>query len=138
MPFSGGDIIEITYNHATLGSGTLFCKSAEDATLSKGGVRNVDDDNNITGNRQLILVKNIMQGFFQSPPIAWDMTDQEEDEKLNKLAESLILANWTISIINGVSYGAKGTVVGDIIGNTNTGLIESIKLAFEGEVKKLS
>jgi hypothetical protein len=49
MAFVGGDLIEITYNHPTLGSGTLFPKSSEDTTINLGGFRGADDANMVTG-----------------------------------------------------------------------------------------
>ena len=132
----GGDIIEITYNHPVLGSGTIFCKSGEDGTMDLGGYRSADDDNMITGNGILIDQINRVRGSFESPPIAWDMTDQNELQKLADLSASPILSDWTITSITGAVFGAKGKPVGDIKGNTNTAQI-SLKLAFQGKIEKI-
>ena len=48
MAATGGDILEITFNHPTLGSGTIYPKSGEDSTLITGGFRSEDED---TGNK---------------------------------------------------------------------------------------
>lgn len=136
MSFVGGDIIEITYNHSTLGSGTIFCKSNEDGTIDLGGYRSNDDANAITGNGKIIDQMNRVRGSFETPPIAWDMTDKDELQKLADMAASPVLGDWTWSSISGAIWGAKGKPVGDIQGTTNASQI-TLKLAFEGQIKKL-
>lgn len=137
MSYTGGDIVEITYNHEVLGSGTIFCKANEDGTLELGGYRSNDDDSGATGDGQMIDQLNWRRGSFETPPIAWDMTDVDELSKLAALAESPLLADWTIAHISGQIWGGKGKPVGDIAGATNTSLI-TLKLAFSGKLKPLS
>jgi hypothetical protein len=137
MPYIGGDITEITYSHPTLGSGTIYCKANEDGTLDPGGFRSNDDANAITGDGKLIDQINRVRGSYESPPIAWDMTDQDELSKLAALAASPVLSNWTINHRNGKIWGGTGKPVGDVTGNTNTALV-TLKIAFEGEVRSLS
>lgn len=137
MTFVGGDILEITYNHPVIGSGTIFCKANEDGTLDPGGFRSNDDQNSITGDGRLIDQLNRVRGSFETPPIAWDMTDQDELEKLSNMTESPILGDWTISSISGAVWGGRGKPVGDIQGNTNTAQI-TLKLAFEGKLTKIT
>jgi len=136
MGYTGGDILEITYNHPTIGSGTIFCKSNEDGTLDMGGLRTNDDANSVTGNGRMINQMNRALASFEST-IAWDMTDNDELDKIGKLAESPVLADWTISSVSGAIWGAKGKPVGDIQGNTNTALIK-LKLAFENKLKQIA
>lgn len=135
--YVGGDIREITYNHEVIGSGTLFCKAGEDGTIDLGGFRVNDDANSVTGDGQMIVQLNNTLGSFETPPIAWDMTDADELNKLTLLTESPINADWTFSVAGGAIFGGKGRPVGDIQGNTNTAQI-GLKLAFEGKIKKLS
>lgn len=137
MPYIGGDVLEITYNHETLGSGTIFCKGNEDGTVMIGGYQSNDDANSVTGDGRFIDQINAVRGSFESPPIAWDMTDQDELSKLVDLAESPILSDWTINLKNGKIWGGRGKPVGDIQGATNTSLV-TLKLAFEGRMKSLS
>jgi len=137
MAFVGGDITEITYNHSVLGSGTLFCKSNEDGTIDPGGFRSNDDDNSITGAGQMIDQLNRVRGSFEAPPIAWDMTEIDELDKIRLMTESPVLADWTITSINGTIWAGRGKPVGDIKGNTNTSQI-SLKIAFENRLKKIS
>lgn len=136
MGYTGGDVLEITYNHPSIGSGVIFCKSNEDSNLDLGGFMSNDDANSIASNGRIIDQINRKRGSFEST-IAYDMTDNDELDKLKQLQASPILADWTISSITGEIWGGKGKPVGDLVGNLNTALI-SLKIAFEGEVKKLT
>jgi hypothetical protein len=137
MSYTGGDIIEITYNHPVLGSGALFCKAAEDGTLDPGGLRSADDANMVTGDGQMIDQINRTRWSFEAPPIAWDMTDINEVERIAALAASPVLADWTITSISGAIWGGKGKPVGDVNGNTNTAQT-TLKLAGSGILRRIS
>ncbi|MCJ7802758.1 MAG: hypothetical protein MUP82_10425 [Candidatus Marinimicrobia bacterium] len=134
--YTGGDILEMTYNHPTVGAGSLFLKANEDGTVDPGGYRSNDDDNMITGDGQFIDQINRSRGSFESPPVAWDMVDKDELEILAKMAGSPLLADWTITSISGAIWGGKGKPVGDIKGITNSANI-GLKIAFSGELKRL-
>lgn len=136
MPYTGGDVIEMTYNHPLIGSGSIFLKSNEDGTIDEGGYRSNDDANGITGDGKFLDQMNRVRGSFEAPPIAWDMIDKDELSILSNLAASPILSDWTITLISGALWGGKGKPVGDIQGNTNTALI-TVKIAFEGKVERL-
>jgi hypothetical protein len=135
--YTGGDILEITYNHPTVGSGSLFCKAAEDGTLKRGGYQSVDDDANITGDGRRIDQINRVPWSFEAPPIAWDMTNVDEQDKLVEMAGSPLEANWTINVVNGAIYGGTGKPVGEIPGNTNNAQV-TLKLSGSGKLKKIS
>lgn len=137
MSYIGGDILEITYNHPTLGSGTIFVKSNEDSTLNSGGYRSNDDNNMITGDGQMIDHINRVRWSYESAPVAWDMTDKNEVEKLAAMAASPVLADWTITHISGAIWGGKGKPVGDVNGATNTAQV-TLKLAGSGVLKRIS
>lgn len=134
---TAGDILEITFNHATEGSFSIFCKSNESGTLERGGFRSNDDDNSITGAGGFIDQMNYRRPSFESPPIDWDMTDTDAQDKLSNLAESSVLSDITINSISGKIWGGRGKPVGDIAGDTNTGLV-TLKLAFENKIKPLT
>jgi len=129
MSYTGGDTIEMTYNHPTLGSGSFFFKAGEDGTVDPGGRRSNDDANSVTGNGIMLDQMNYTRGSFETPPMAWDMIDQDELTKLKDLAGNPNLADWTITNISGAIWGGKGKPVGDIQGNVNTALI-TVKIAF--------
>ena len=135
--FVGGDILEIRYTHPVIGSGVLYCKAGEDGTIDYGGFRTADDANNVAGNGEMIVTLNRALGSFETPPIAWDMTDRDELDKLVQLAEHPVNSDWTIQSKSGAIWGGKGRPVGDLNANTNTALV-TLKLAFEGKIKKIS
>lgn len=137
MSYTGGDIVEITYEHPVIGSGTIYCKANEDGTIDPGGYRSNDDANQITGDGKMIDQMNRVRGSFEAPPIAWDMTDVDELQKLADMAKSPVLANWTINHISGKIWGGKGKPVGDLTGATNTAQV-TLKLAFELELNSIS
>ncbi len=120
--FNGGDIIEITCKHPTLGSFVFHPKSAEDFTLDVGGYLNSDDQNMITGNGQIIRQKNrkvwSMEGI-----VAWDMETSETVHQIQDLIDSPLESDWTFTHINGTIWGGKGSPVGDNQGNANTAQI---------------
>ena len=137
MAYTGGDILEITYNHPTVGAGTIYCKSNESGTIDPGGYRSEDDANLVTGAGELIDQMNRVRSSFETPPIAWDMTDRDEIVNLADMAASPVLGDWTINHLNGKVWAGKGKPVGDINGDTNTALI-TLKLAFTNKLKPIT
>lgn len=133
--FTGGDILEISYKHPTLGAGTWFPKSSEDGTNDPGGYRSNDDANMITGDGQIINQINRVRWSFEGV-VGWDMATTNELDQARKLAGSPVDADFTITHITGVVWGGKGRPVGDINGNTNTAQM-SIKLAGGGILTKI-
>lgn len=118
MAAVGGDIIEITYNHPTLGSGVFSPKSGEDNNYFPGGVTSGSDANMITGNGKVIRQMNTVRGFF----VALCANDQNQGQDLEKaiaLSGNPVAADWTFSIINGTVYGGSGFPVADFEGNVN-------------------
>lgn len=135
--FSGGDVVNITYNHPTLGSGTFFCKAGEDGTIDLGGKRTDDDAAMVTGAGQMIQKINTVLGSYESPPVSWDMAGTNELKALSDMAASSVLAEWTITITNGTIFIGTGKPVGDVNANTNSPEA-TLKLAFEGQVQTIS
>jgi hypothetical protein len=134
--FTGGDILEISYKHPTVGAGTWFPKSSEDGTNDPGGYRSADDANMVTSDGQMIDQMNRVRWSFEGV-VAWDMATNDELNQARLLTSSPILADWTITHINGTVWGGKGKPVGDINGNTNTAQM-SVKLAGGGLLTKIS
>lgn len=135
MAAVGGDILEITYNHPTVGSGVFFPKSGEDSTFDPGGFRVNDDANGIDGGGQMIKQMNRVRWSFEAT-ISSDMNSAQEMEKLAALAASPADAEFTISHINGTIYKGTGTVVGDIQPNGNAAT-STIKLSGGGQLLQL-
>ncbi len=131
----GGDIIEITYNHPTVGSGVLYPKAAEDNTFDTGGFRSADDANMIDGAGNMIDQMNRVRWMFEGS-VSWDMNNAEELERLVQLASSPIQADFTFTHINGTIYAGKGKPVGDYKGNGNTAQIP-VKISGGGTLKQI-
>jgi hypothetical protein len=131
----GGDIIEITWNHPTLGTGVLYPKAAEDTTFDLGGLRSADDANMIAGNGEMIDQMNRVRWSFEGT-IANDMNTRNDAEKMVALAGSPVLADWTLTHINGTVWGGTGKPVGDIQPNGNAATF-TLKISGSGVLKKI-
>lgn len=131
----GGDIIEVTYNHPTIGSGIFSPKAAEDSTYDLGGFRSADEANGIDGGGNMIDQLNRARWSFEVP-ISWDMNDKQELEKLSAMTASPVPADWTFSHINGTVYAGKGKPVGDINANGNSAMA-TLKVSGGGILKKI-
>jgi len=136
MPqYTGGDLIEITCNHPTLGSFSFATKPNESYTLDPGGFRSADDANMVSGNGTFIDQVNRVRWSFEGPLTA-DFVSNLEIENLPELAASAELGTWTFSHISGVVWRGKGKFVGDLQVDTNTAQITA-KISGGGKLEKL-
>lgn len=131
----GGDILEITYNHRTLGTGSWKPKANEDSTFDPGGFRGNDDANQVDGGGATIRQLNQVRWFFEGT-IAWDANLTNELDQAKQLAANPDEADWTITSINGTVWGGKGAPVGDINGDGNAATM-AIKISGGGALKKI-
>ena len=129
-----GDIIEVTYNHPTLGSGVFYPKAAEGNTFDPGGIRTSDDANAIAGDGSLIVTKNRTRAFFEVM-IENDMNIRNDVQKVQDLAANSVPAEYTVSIINGTVWAGSGFPVADIAPDVNAGTM-TLKIA-AGNFKKI-
>jgi len=134
--FVGGDILEISYKHPTLGSGTWFPKSGEDLSVDPGGYRSEDKADGVTGDGQMIDTINRKRWGIEGT-VAWATAGPDELGQADKLAASPLLADWTITHINGTIWGGKGKVVGDISGSSKDATMK-IKVAGGGKLVPIS
>lgn len=114
--FVGGDILEIQYNHPTLGDGTFFPKSNEETSFDTGGFRTEDDMDAVAGNGQSIKKVTRKRWMFEGP-IAWDKQTNRELQALSALAADPVDAQWTVTAKDGSVWTGLGAVVGDVVGN---------------------
>lgn len=114
----GGDIIEITYNHPSLGSGVLYPKAGEDNSYFPGGIITSSDETMIDGGGNPIWQKNRRRAYFVAV-CANDQNQGQELEKMIELSASPVPADWTFAIINGTVYGGSGMPVDSFEGNIN-------------------
>jgi|SRR5688572_1993179 hypothetical protein len=133
---TGGDTVEITVNHPTLGSKSFKPKAGEDSTFDLGGPRTNDDDAQVTGDGQKIRQIN-NRGWSWEGVIAWDQQTANELDFLTQLSGHPVEGDYTISHISGAVYRAKGSPVGDPQGNANAGTID-LKLAGGDRMRKIS
>lgn len=135
MASVGGDFIEITYNHPTLGSGTFFPKSGEESTLDLGGFRGEDDANMVDGGGNNIKQLSQVRWRFEGT-IANDMNTREEAETVTALAGSPVDAEWTFTHINGTVYIGTGSPVGDVQPSGQSATM-AIIISGGGKMKKI-
>lgn len=131
---TGGDVIEITYNHDTLGSGTLYVKAGEDSEFDPGGLRSEDDGSGVDGGGNMIDKMNRVR-WKSVTTVSWDMNGENEIAKIALLASSPVQADWTIAHVNGTVWSGKGKPVGDYSGNGNAATFP-LTLGGGGELKK--
>jgi len=127
MASIGGDILEIRFQHPTLGSGVFYPKSNEGNTKDLGGIRAGDDVNMVSGDGQAIWQLNRQRGSWEIV-CAYDMNTREDVKKASQLAGDPVDATWTVSHINGTIWACTGRPVGDIQPDTNAATV-TIKVA---------
>lgn len=130
----GGDILEITFNHPTKGTLTVYPKAGVDSTLDPGGFRSQDSEDMIDGAGQMIDQMNRTRPSLETT-IAWDSNIEETLHKVAELEGDPVLSDITISHSNGSVYGGKGKPVGDMKGNWNNATFP-LKVAGDGVWKK--
>ena len=122
MKFLGGDIEELVCKHPTLGDVRFQTKSNESYTMDKGGFRNNDDANQVTGGGKSIYQKNRVRWSIEGPV----MVDfSENGVTMEDLAESDEEGTWVISHISGQIWQGTGMPVGDITTDSNNAQMTS-------------
>jgi hypothetical protein len=114
----GGDLLEIKWQHPTLGSGVFFPKSNEDSTFDLGGFRSNDDANMIDGGANIIDQINRVRWSLETV-VSWDQSIANELEVARQLSGSPVMTTFTITHISGSVWTATGKPVGDIQANGN-------------------
>lgn len=135
MAVIAGDLIEVTYNHPELGSGTIFPKAGESTTLNTGGFFSTDEANGVDGGGNLIVTmqRNVSSASFTA---AWDNNVRKDLEALTALAAHPVDADWTLTHVSGIVYGGKMRPVGALEGDMGAATI-AVKLAGGNKLKQL-
>jgi len=131
---TGGDLIEITYNNPTLGSGRLDPKGSEDTEVDFGGYMTQDSDDSVSGSGVNIIIKNRKRWSITSPPLLWN-SNPDTLEVLQNLQDDNNQTTFTFTFIDGSVYKGLGTIVGDLKGNKNAATINSVKFAGGGKLE---
>jgi hypothetical protein len=111
MAAVGGDIIEVTYNHPTLGTGFFKAVVGEANTFQPGGFMNSDEETGLNAQGGLIIDKTRTRAFFEIV-VESDLNVDEDLIRAKALAENTAPANWSISIVNGTIWSGSGVPVG--------------------------
>lgn len=118
MATTGGDILEMRYNHPTLGQGVFYPKSNEGNTFDLGGFRTADDQNMISGDGEPIFQMNRVRGTAEIV-CANDMNGRNDLQVAVDLASNAVAAEWAISHVNGTVWGCTAKPVGDLQSDVN-------------------
>ncbi|AGO48217.1 structural protein [Cellulophaga phage phiSM] len=111
--YTGGDFVEITCNHPTLGNFVFATKSDEAYTMDPGGFRSDDDAAGVTGSGDFIdKIKRVRWSF--EGPLMIDLAAGTEMNSLQAISASFEQGTWTFSHITGAVFRGKGKFVGDI------------------------
>lgn len=136
MAIIGGDWLQITVQHPTLGKHTFLPKSNETSTFDVGGITTNDDANQVTATRQGIWQMNMARGFLETV-VANDMNEGQDVIFAKKLSGDPVDGTWTASHINGSIWGFTGRPVGDIQADMNAATF-TLKVAFHGDPNKIA
>jgi len=134
MAKGGGDILEVSYKHPTLGQGVLAVKSDEDSELDLGGFRTADDEKSIASNGEDIpvMTRSRWSATFVMAP---DFTTAADQQAVTDMAGNAVPAEWTITHITGAIYRGTGRPVGDVKAAFKAGTIQ-LKIS-GGSIAKL-
>lgn len=132
----GSDVTEITYNHPTLGSGRMFAKAGEDATINPGGVRRADEASGVDGGGNTIASLSTVRWSFEVV-CAYNDNKQMDTDTLVALAESPEEATFTITFLDGRVYVGKGALVGDDLSFSGKEATFTLKLGGGGKLSLL-
>ena len=138
MAINGGDLLEITCNHPTLGSTTFFVKSGEDFTVDLGGLKTDDSQEAIDSGGNAIYMLTRKRWSVEAT-LVWDMVsaDRKELEKIHAYAGSPQEGEWTVEHLNGTVYGGTGKPVGDYAASGKDATIK-LKLQGSGNLEEIA
>lgn len=113
----GGDILAIKWSNPDLGSGMFFPLANTDSTLNKGGFRG-NDQPVLDGAGRMINQMN-RTAWSAKMEVAADLVNSQEFETASAIAASTSETVWTIDHVSGVTYSAKGVILGSLEMNAN-------------------
>lgn len=137
MAYTGGDCIEVTVNHPTLGSFRFDPKGSEDTEIDFGGYLVADSDDSVTGAGTNIKQMNRKRWSVSVPPVGWER-DPDTLQNLQSLQDDVNDAPWTFTFIDGAVYKGTGSISGDLKGNKNNGTINGFKVSGGGKLEKIA
>ncbi len=110
---TGGDIRKMIIQHPTAGSCTLYGVSGETSSFKKGGMEN-EDNGAVNGAGQLLVSKKMIPGHIEMTASNDMAAALSEVDFCQRIAKSTLESKITVEHINGVAYGGKGIIAGEI------------------------
>lgn len=127
-----GDLTEIKFIHEEVGSKIFSIKSGESANMDLGGYSN---DYSMNGNSTGHAIKTAKPWSVDS--IQVDITPDGTLEFLQDITNNVIEGIIEISKIDGSVYKGKGTIIGDLKGDTLNGYA-TIEVRGAGKLEKIA
>lgn len=115
-----GDILEITFNHPTVGSGVFVPKANEGNTFDPGGFRTNDDTSMVTVTGDLIRQINRVAGNIEVL-VENDPAVRKDIQKAQQLAADPVMAVFTVTLYTGQVFKGLSVPVGDLTYDINAG-----------------
>ena len=129
-----GDTIEITIQHPTLGSFQFLPKAGESGTLNPGGLMTEDDNKSITSSG--IIIKKMTRTAWEYE-ITCASNGGEAVLAAKKISGDVNDSVIKISMLSGVIFSGRGSIVGDVNENTQDGTF-TLKVQGSGSLSKIS
>lgn len=130
----GSDLLEASYDHETVGSGTIRFKSGEETTVNLGGNRTEDDSQGLAADGTTIRRITNSRWKVEGTP-AWDKSSSTLED-LVSMAGSPIEGDWSFTFVDGTVYQGKGSPVGELNGQGGAATHEFIASG-GGKLKKV-
>lgn len=131
----GGDLLDASWTHPTLGQGVVYFKAGEDSEYNTGGFVSDDDDQGVDGGGNFIDKLTRERAYFKG--VAVNDMSVKTIEKIKALAGSPVLATWTFSCVNGFVYKVTGKPVGAMSPNVNASTFD-LKVAGGGNATQIA
>ena len=118
-----GDILEVRYQHPTIGTNIFHAVSSQSNELDLGGRRSEDDENKVTTTGIMIDSMSFKRGSL-SVLVESDNNVREDQRVLGELAADSVDATWTVTLMSGAVYVGVGKPVGEIKGDVYAGTVQ--------------
>ena len=119
---TGGDLKEVTWKNADVGTGRYRSKAGEDHSLDPGGFETADDKGNVDSGGNFMNIK-VTKPWSYEGTITWDknVSSRREIQTYQSLSNSFLPTTWTFGCIDGTVFAGSGSVVGEVKGNAAKG-----------------
>lgn len=110
----GGDLLEISIIHPTVGAKIFYGVAGETTSIKLGGVEN-EDNGIVDGGQNLLVSKKLVPGHITGPVSNDESASLTEFEFAQLVAASPVEATITFRYINDAIYSGQGTFMGEMM-----------------------